>query len=301
MQDWLRSLTVLGLAFTTVVAVTIALATVIVPNRVVSSHATESTAPGATGPAVGRPEVLPAIPGLGGTLQVTGDREGAFDLTRESLEGRYSLVGNDGRIAFEGRPLQVAQISYEGWEFFPDPGECTVTPGNLDNRVGIGFAELRCNDLADIRDNGVITIAGTIGLPLDLLADSDLPESGGSVAVGDETWQFAEATLATWPSPVIGGHRSYNMELVDRERGGALNFDYDQMTHALTLATVARGDADSDVPAGACALAREQLGRLNPRTTVVELTIDCPAVDVPGLGVTSITGTVVVDELQWPE
>lgn len=298
MNDWLRSVTVLGLGFGIVVFVTLELAILIVPGPGGSSGATDVGRPEATA-FTGEPEVVSLIPGLGGTLEVSGDREGSFRLTRESIEERYSLEGNDGRIVFEGRPVEAVQISYDGLEFFPDADECTVTPGNLDNLVGIGFAEFRCDSLVDIRGSGVITLSGTIGLPIDLLGARTLPESGGSVEVGGETWEFVDVFLFTWRMPAIAANTQYSLELIDEAMGSALNFDYDQETHHLTLVNVERDGADGAIPDTACELRREELGKVNPRTTVIELTIQCAGVDVPGLGVVPIQGTVIVDELQF--
>jgi hypothetical protein len=297
MNDWLRSVTVLGLGFGIVVFVTLELAILIVPGPGGSSQPTGSGGPEATAFA-GEAEDASGIPGLGGTLEVTGDREGIFRLTRESIEERYSLEGDEGRIVFEGRPVEAAQISYDGLEFFPDPGDCTIAAGNLDNMVGIGLAELQCDDLVDIRGNGVITLSGTIGLPIDLLGARNLPASGGSVEVGGETWQFADGFLFTWQ---MGNAASspHALELVDAARGTALNFRYDLQTHRLTLVSVERDGTEATVADTACELGRTELGRVNPRTTVIELTIQCAAVEVPGLGPVQIQGSVIVDELQF--
>lgn len=296
-MEWLRSVTVIGIAFAGVVVATLGLAAVIVPSSAPTSNETGS--PGAS--AVG---VLPTpgsgIPGLGGQLTVTGDRQGTLVLTRESQDGNYALVGGDGRIAFEGAPVVVTQVSYDGLEFFPEEGDCTVTPGNLDNAVGIGFAELVCTDIADIRDNGVVTIAGTIGLPVDRLAGREMPLTGGSIQVGDETWTFEFALLLLWQQPMIGGETNANMELLDEGLGAALSFFYDIETHRTSVTEVMRDGETIPVPDGACRLEREELGRPNPGAMTIELGIDCSAVEVPGLGTVPITGTVIVDELEFP-
>jgi hypothetical protein len=232
---------------------------------------------------------------------VTGDREGTLRLTRDSTQGTYALVGDDGRIAFEGQPVEVTQISYDGWEFFPEPGECTVSTGNLEGAIGIGFAELSCTDLADIRDNGVISISGTVGLPIDRLVPRELPFTGGTARVGPETWTFEFAYLATWQQPIIAGVTGANMELMDVATQASLRFSYDIATHETSLSAVQRGGEEADVPEGACGLVRTELGKPNPRATTVELTITCPEVEVPGLGSVSIESTVIVDELEWPE
>jgi hypothetical protein len=295
MTDWFRSLGVLAVAFGAVVVVTLGLTVLIVPSPAGSSGASD-----ASSPSVGDPEVPPGTTGLGGALTVTGDRQNTFRLTREAVEDRYSLVGDQGRIAFaERRPVEITQISFDGLEFFPEPDACTITPGDLDDRAGIGLAELRCEDLADVRDNATITLVGTIGLPLDMLADSDLPASGGTVDVGGEAWEFAEALLLGFPLPA-GGDVLYNMELEADEGGASINFVYDHVTHQLTLANVGRDGQDRDVPNEACELREREIGKPNPRTTVIELTISCGGVEVPGLGRVSIAGTVIVDRVESP-
>jgi hypothetical protein len=296
---WLRSLTLLGMGFVGVVVATLGIAALVVPGSSPSSQDGGTRSPGASGVAT-VPSPGGGIPGLGGTLTVTGDREGSLVLSRESNEGTYALVGSLGRIAFTGQPVEVTQLSYDGLEFFPDPGDCTITPGDLDNAIGIGFAQLSCIDIADIRDTGVISISGTIGMPVDRLVERELPATGGTLTIGDETWTFEYAYLYLWQQPVISGVVTANMELADVERGASLYFFYDIETHRTSVSGVMRDGETADIAAGACALQREELGRPNPRTTTVEIAIDCPSVEVPGLGVVPIRGSVVVDELEFP-
>ncbi|HSK94117.1 MAG TPA: hypothetical protein VLA76_08690 [Candidatus Angelobacter sp.] len=311
MNDLARSLAALGLAFAAVVAATLGLAGAIVPGPAAVDVPPATT--DASGNQVTPPPVVPAPtttgrPGIGGTLAVSGDREGTFALTRETTAERYSLTGSDGRISFAGQPVEVAQLSYDGLEFFPDPEDCEITALNLDTAIGVGRAELACTDLEDVRGNGTISLAGEIGLPVDMLAARTLPFTGGSLEVGPETWTFDDAFLFAWEIPIIGGRPQYNLELIDRSGGqvGAeqparLNIHYDIETHALTPINVERSGELSAIPEGACQLVTTELGRQNPRTRVLEIAISCDTVDVPGLGAVPISGTVVVDELAWPE
>ena len=299
MNDWFRSLAVLAAAFAGAVVITFGLAVLIVPGLAGSAQGPD---PASSGDASAVETDDPsAIPGLGGSLAVTGDREDTFRLSRENNGERYSLEGDKGRIIFEGRPVEVTQMSFDGLEFFPDPGACTITPGNLDGLIGIGFAELRCENLTDVRDTGTFTFAGTIGMPLDMIGERELPETGGTVEVGDETWQIAEAFLFTFNVPSFNdGEPEYNMGLVDEDAGGALYFLYDIQTHQLTVATVERGEVSAAVPSDACELREREVGRANPRTAVIELTIRCAGVDVPGLGTVPINGTLIVDRIEFP-
>lgn len=305
MNDWLRSLAVLGMAFVAVVAATLGVAAVVVPGEPPAGLVNDASGePGA--PATPMPTVV-GRPGIGGTLAVSGDRQGDFQLTRESVENRYSLTGSQGRISFDGQPVEVAQLSYDGLEFFPDPEDCTVTPLNLDTAIGVGRAELTCTEIEDVRGNGTISLAGEIGLPVDILAERTLPLTGGSLEVGPETWIIEEAYLFTWQMPAIAGAPQYNLELADRvteNRSPAiaqLNISYDIETHALGAVSLERDGETAPIAEGACRIEREELGRQNPRTTVIELTITCAEVEVPGLGPVAISGTVIVDELAWPE
>jgi hypothetical protein len=301
MGDWFRSATVLVMAFVAAVVVTIGLANVIVPGRALDRGAADDgdAAPAAT--------IVP-VTGVGGNLTVTGDHEGTLTLTHEANEGRYSLVGENARIVFDG-PAEVAQVSWNGLEFFPEPDDCSITPGELDDQLGVGYAELECTDLLDIREGGTISVTGTLGLPLTMVGESELPEMGGSVAVGDETWQFDEATLLAIPFAAVAGEDEYNMILAragtDEGCPGpecsrtSLRFRYDVQSHRLTLSSIERDGAEADLVAGACSLTTTELGRLTPGTAVVELTIDCPAAEVPGMGAVPIAGTVIVQQYDF--
>jgi hypothetical protein len=306
MGDWFRSITVLAVAFAATVVVTIGLATVIVPGRAADPPA----AGGSATPAAS----LAPIEGIGGHLTVTGDRTGTLTVTSESNDDRYSLEGSAARIVFEDRPPVIVQLSWEGLEFFPEPADCTITPGRLDSEIGVGYAEVACENLTDIRGGGMISLSGTLGMALNVVGESDLPEMGGSVTVGDETWRFAEAILFTFPVNLFTGGEDYNMILSDENTDTgcpdnappspdcsrtSLRFRYDVQTHRLTLVEVTREGTSADLAAGACSLATEELGRLSPGAAVVELTIDCPAADVPGLGSVPIAGTVVIQQLDF--
>ena len=305
MGDWFRSVTVLAVAFVGAVVVTIGLANVIVPG---GADEPQSAADDGDGPASETPTVEP-ITGIGGNLSVTGDREGTLTVTRESNDGKYSLVGDGARVVFEGsRPPVVSQVSWDGLEFFPEPDACTVTPGELDDEIGVGYAEVDCEDLADIRGGETVSMAGTLGLALTTVGESDLPQMGGSVTVGDETWQFDAALLLAIPFAAVAGGDDYNMILAregtDEGCPGpdcsrtSLRFRYDVQTHQLTLVNVERDGADADLAAGACTLETNELGRLAPGTAVVELSIDCPVADVPGLGPVAIRGTPIVQQIE---
>ena len=304
MSDWLRSITVIAITFVGVIVVTLGLATVLVPQPTASDpgQADASDAAGES-PNTGahEPEPSDGIPHVGGALAFSGDREGTLELTRDSLEGTYGLLGSDGRITIEGQPAEITQISFDGWDFFPDPGQCTVTADAADSQLGLAAADIVCTDLAEIRDKGVVSIAGSVNLPADRAAARVLPATGGTATVGTETWTFEQAFLVTWNSSVyVMGVGEFNMELVDADTGARLLFRHDADAQHTDLAVVERDGELLEVPDGACALNREMLGKPNPRDIAVELVISCPSVEVPGLGAVPIEATLIVDELGYP-
>lgn len=290
----MSSLIVLGTAFVAVVATVLALTGLIVPGREGSVQNPGGGSPGASVPASAAPG---AITGIGGTLTVTGDREGTMVIHSEGLDNRYSVIGDDGRISFEGDPMSIVQLSYDGWEFFPEPEDCTITPGELDPEFGTVATEIRCDDLSDIRDKGVISLSGIIGVSADVVGmRPDLPESGGSATVGEETWEFDEAFLYAFRFPSQAGGDN-NMTLTDDDTG-YLGFDFDVQTHRLTLTRLARDGTEADVASGSCTVEVSELGRLNPRTTVIEVTFACSDIEVPGLGAVPISGTVIAEQIE---
>jgi len=290
--DWFRSVGVLVIAFVTVSVVTFGIAALIVPSQAVSSQASADagvSAEAVPSAAVGTPTEV------GGTLAVSGDREGSFVLNRESIDGRYALEGDDGRVFFEGDPLTVPQISWDGLEFFLDPDECVITPGERYDPTGVAGAHIRCEEIADVRDNGVVTMEGTLGVASNLLGlRGDLPPTGGTVELGEETLEFEDAFMT------VVTFSSFAGQLATTDGASALTLRYDAMTHSLVLDEILFGGEANEVPAGACTLSSRDVGAVNPHTTLVELAIRCSAVEVAGLGTVPVVGTVLVHQVDPP-
>lgn len=298
MADWFRSIWVLGIAFASVVALTFGLAAVIVPPANGSAQGPGAASPDGSGfvPVPGDGPVTT----VGGVLAVTGDREGAFVLDREALDQGYALAGEQGRLYFGGDPLAVERISYDGLEFYLDPGDCTLTPGERHDPSGVAGAHLACEEIADIRDGGTVSVEGTVGIAADLLGQrGDLPPSGGTVQVGDTELElpFAVLTLGRPAAFVPGGGF-----LPTEDGSGWLEFDYDAQTHALRLATVSLAAPRSTrIDQDACIVSTRSIGRLNPHTTTAELTVECASVELePGERV-RISGTIIADLVEPPQ
>ena len=312
MKGWAAGLTILGAAFVGTVVVTMGLAAVIVPQgfRAVPSHD-----PAASGAATVdmTPPPLGSVPDrIGGVLTVTGDAEGTLVLDREDAEvgfvfdeetetarledGPYRLSGAEGQITFDVEPLAVAQIDVGGLSFYPEPDDCAITPGALNSQLGIASAGLRCEDITEIRDNGVVTIDGTILAAGDVLGmRGDLPSSGGTLTVGSTAIDFSEARLLLEPFGFDAATGLANLPLLTPDGESGLIVEYDPHTHELDVGSVILAGDSAEFADGACSVARTDIGILNPRTSVVELSVRCDAVEIPGLGSVAVDGSIVAD------
>jgi hypothetical protein len=312
MKDWPSSVALLAASFAGMVLLTIGLATVIAPDRF---SGTLDGDPRASGVAVDvTPQPIDQVPtAIGGTLVLSGDLDETLVLDREDAEigfnfdmetgialledGPYRLVGEDGRVTFAVDPLVVEQIDVAGLSFYPAPDDCHVTPGILNASLGIASAGIRCEAIADIRDNGVVTLDGTIAVAGDVLGmRGELPPTGGTIAVGPTSVELPQARVFLDPFGFDALTGLASAPLFDDDSEAGLVLAYDRESHELSLSTIVAGlDAFAEVPDGACSVERSDLGVLNPRTTVVELAIRCDALDVAELGTVAVDGTLVVD------
>jgi hypothetical protein len=312
MKGWAAGLTILGAAFVGTVVVTMGLAAVIVPQgfRAVPSH--EPAASGAVAVDM-TPPPLDSVPDrIGGVLTMTGEAEGTLVLDRENAEigfefdeetetarledGPYRLGGAEGQVTFDVDPLAVAQIDVGGLSFYPEPDDCAITPGALNPQLGIASAGLRCEDITDIRDNGVVTIEGTILAAGDVLGmRGDLPSSGGTLTVGSTAIEFSEARLLLEPFGFDAATGLANLPLFTADQESGLIVEYDPQTHELDVGSIVVDGETADFADGTCSVARTDIGILNPRTSVVELSVHCDAVAMPGLGSVAVDGSLVAD------
>ena len=296
MHDWLRSLSVLAGAFAVLIVVTIGLAAFIVPEAAGTGQALGTASPGASVQPGGAPSG--PVTAVGGTLAVSGDREGTFVLDREALDQGYALAGEQGQIFFGGDPLAVERVSYDGLEFYVDEGDCSVTPGERHDPTGVAGAQVRCDDIDDIRDGGTVSMEGTVGVSADMLGlRGEMPETGGTVEVGDTTLELPFTVL--FVGRPIGFAPAGGFVPTD-DGSSWLMFDFDFQTHALVLEIVALDGVEHEIDPGDCTLNTESIGTLNPRTTTAELRIDCPAVELESGETVPIRGTLIADLIENP-
>ncbi|HUH17239.1 MAG TPA: hypothetical protein VMM85_04765, partial [Methylomirabilota bacterium] len=93
----------------------------------------------------------------------------------------------------------------------------------------------------------------------------------------------------------VVGAAGLGRRVADEEGDSSLEFDYDHNHHELTLVYVEVDGGRTEVADGACAVSTREIGMLNPHTSVIEVSLHCGEVDVPGLGPVPIVGSLIVD------
>jgi len=294
------------IALLTGVSAAIVLATVGLARITLPDVDAEAEAP-AAGEDLG--EFMPTL--VGGELTVTGAREGTIVLERNIDGPSYGLGNDQARIFFDSNPPSISQMSYDGLQFFPDPEDCTFTPGQHNQEIGLAVAIIDCPALEDVRGNGTIAMTGYVAAPADLVLDLDLPETGGTIMVGDETWEIASDQDSS-PVLFIGpggeggavfqeGQIGLFLEVVNGPdlRHRSVFFGYDGESDRLTLQGINLGGANAEVSPGACDVETELLVQINPQASIEQLTFSCDPIGVAGMGSVPISGTVTFEKIYF--
>ena len=248
---------------------------------------------------------------IGGRLEVTGDRSGTLLFESASgLGGRHQvqedgsililpdsapeLSGPDGNITFERDTGEVTLIEFDDLSLYLDPGECTVTEGAINQEAGLMAALVECPDIADIRGNAVVSVAGVVALPIEIVRGrAGLPQSGGTVEVGGTRLTLDETVIFLDQAPDDDGRITAGAFTED----GGMAVEYDPDAERFYLTQVSVGDLYA-VASAPCPIMAQDLGRLSDTTRVVRMQIDCTEwIDAEGDLVT-VTGTVVADVIQ---
>lgn len=259
----------------------VALRAVIAPDQPTFADAVEAADEG------------PFLPeATGGELEVTGDREGGFSLGGDAGPPGYGLHGDEGRMHFDGsgKELELIQFSYDGLEFFPKEGDCTITPGEVNSRRGVAGARIECPEIRDIRDTATITVEGRVGLPADMVAEGDLPELGGTFTIGDDRWTAEPSHLL--PQEIMGDDASTRLVIGNSAGDAALSF----ASEPLVLQAVTLEGEEHAVESSSCSIAGENLVAVDPEVSIVRIRVGCEEVDVPDLGPLPIEADVVVEQ-----
>jgi hypothetical protein len=228
---------------------------------------------------------------IGGELIMRGARAGTLSLEDAVLGASFGLGNSQGRIFFEPDPLQVTQMSFDGLELFPDPDDCVFTTGEQNEERGLVAVGIECAELVDIRDNGTITLEGYLALPVYFIAEFDMPEPGGVILVGTETWEIDEAVLYEDPRGDSG--------LSLFASAGWMQFGY--ADEELQAAALAYGQEFVVFSPDDCTVTTGDPIVAGPGIEFIEMDFTCPRVDIPGSGTIPIEGHVVFERGRFIE
>lgn len=261
--------------------------------------ATPTTAPPENGP------VIDPTTHLGGTLTVTGDRPGSFTLVdEENATSGYTLAGSGDRITFayeDDGPLFVDHVTYDGLDFYLDPGECNIEQDDVNPDLGISTLAVFCPDISDLRDTATITVEGRVGVASTLTGREDLPDLGGTITVSGDVEMVLEVEFGTWvvypdQAGIFGGDTA---NLHGSDGIPLLHLEADEDDERLAVTGFGEMDAWQEVEPGACLAQTEQLAVASPDVTYHSLTLDCAALPLIGGGAVGIEGTVVVERVPF--
>ncbi|HSJ35225.1 MAG TPA: hypothetical protein VLB85_09245 [Acidimicrobiia bacterium] len=239
---------------------------------------------------------------VGGTLTVSGDRPGTFTLQGEdSTMSGYTLAGSGDRITFaqdDDGALFVDHVTYDGLDFYLDPGECEIEPGEVNTDLGISTVAVTCPEITDLRDTATVTVEGTVGVASTLTRE-DLPRLGGTITVEGDVELVLEVEAGTWvqfpeegtfPGDYANLHGSDGIPVMHLE-------EIDDGRLAVT--GVGAVDDFRDVEPDTCRSQTEQVAVVSPGVTYHRLILDCPAVPLLDGGVVSITGEAVIQRMPF--
>ncbi len=303
-----RSVAILALAMSLVALTTFALGRVLVPRP---------TDPVADLPTPAVELELGATPTeIGGQLTVTGDREGAmtFATARSNpgyepssevagglayVRGDVVVAGPEGDVVFSPQTGEVTRVEYDGMSFYLDSGDCVATPGGRNDDLGLLHVRIDCPSVVDLRGAGVVGLEGVIAVPADALGDrGPMPPTGGSVDFGGTPLEIVMGVGLVGGTAPMDDERVPILAPVDGLT--SLGILYDPQDGSYALSSIQLDGALAEL-ARPCPLVAENMGRLNPETTVARLTIDCAEVAAPDGTTAALTGTIVVDLVQLGE
>lgn len=308
----MRPILVLFGAAVGVVLAMLALAAVIFPDPPPDPTAS-ATVPGATEPAapsgastttsLSRGPVIDPTTHLGGTLTVSGDRPGSFTLLGEdSTTSGYTLAGSGDRITFafeDDGILFVDHVTYDGLDFYLDPGECEIDTGEVNTGLGISTVAVTCPDITDLRDTATVTVEGSVGVASTLTGREDLPDLGGTVTVEGDVDLLLQVEFGTWVQyphqPGIFGGDSVSLHGADGLP--LLGMEENDNGQLALIGFLEAPQVYREVEPGTCLAQTEQLAVASPNVTYHALTLDCAAVPLVEGGTVSIEGSVVVERV----
>lgn len=233
---------------------------------------------------------------IGGDLTITGARDGTMTFDGVASGPSYGFDSAKGNIFFETDPLSISQMAYDGLAFFPEPEDCTTTTGGHNEEIGLVAVRIECAELTDIRDNGSITVDGYVALPADMVIELDLPDPGGTVTVGDSTFEPVDPVLFIGPVLEDPGHEPEDIGLwlsSDDLEGPTVFLRYSESSKSLAVARVFYNRGIAEVDPGECDTETVEIEVINPQSSVMEVSFSCDSVEVSSHGAIVVEGDVV--------
>jgi hypothetical protein len=234
---------------------------------------------------------------IGGQLEVSGAREGTIVIDQNVNGPSYGLGNSKTRIFFEGSPLTVSQMSHDGLSFFPEPEECEFTTGAQNEGTGITAVQISCPELVDIRGNGTLAVEGYLALPTGVVMALDVPDSGGALMVGDEEWVIPPDVILFVGEAFFGGEPGF--QLTEENLAGSMFIGHDPASDTLFVRGMANPDGElTEVPPDACTVSQERVMVVSPDMEAFAVGISCEEIEVPGMGLVPVEGSVVLHKIQ---
>lgn len=247
-------------------------------------------------PASTSPNVtLPA----GEALRVTGDIDDVLSIGDTSIEcgGSFGGVANpfcattsDGKsVSLEwehdedGR-LFLRHFQLDRYDFFLDPGECTLTPGDIGSDGAVP-AQVECPEISDIRDTATVSMSGTIGFSY-----QDFPPPGiifgGEVTLGGDIEATVTVDTVDWvvrPAPEVeSDFPDPEVSATNQSDQGFLFIDFargdDGKLYVLSLQISLGAFAYFQPEPGQCPASEEFLEETSAVTAVYKLTFSCSSI-----------------------
>lgn len=245
-------------------------------------------------------DIMPTA--VGGELTVSGAREDRMVLDGYANAANFGLSGPKGKVFFETDPLTISQMDFDGLAFFPDVDSCIFEPGQENTDVGLVAVTVDCPELVDIRGNGTITLTGYVSLPSDMILEQDLPDTGGTVTVGESTFEPVDPVLLIGADFSDHGVQEVGLWLgTDRPEDPTVFLAYDERSDSLTVARVFYERGIAEVEPGECETETTEAAVVNPQASVLRVVFTCDGVDVSSHGSVLVEGDVTFERIYYFE
>lgn len=202
----MKGLLVLAGAALAIALGVLALAELILPDAV--TPAAPEAAPESPDPeVVSSASISPAAwppDAVGGVIEVTGDRPGSIEVDESrsvfSSDTRLELASSESSMLFgeDDGMLFVDQMTYDGLNFFLEPGDCGFSELDRTEDFGLVRLEITCTEISDVQGNNTVTMQGAVDVPITIGVMGDEYASGGTLSLSGDVDAALTVTDAFW-------------------------------------------------------------------------------------------------------